>query len=401
MREMIRWTMIVAPMIIGAQAVAGDVGLVSPNQTVAPAVEGAKAVAEAARLLREQRVKATMGTASPSSATESGIRQRDGVFYFVSWSIPEEELKPLLREAFHVGATVVFRGLLHNNMQETVGRTKAIAIALDREAPHIVIDPVIYQQFGVTAVPALALARDRQALIVEGAVPLKHLLTILSREEPGAGPILLWFEGQTKGWEFGGPSKDLRPLMPALTGIRTIPTDLKKYPIIEQDMREVLREMVRNADMNKFRTMLEAKVKERLKNGPGLSLPVATESRRFNVDLTQRFDHDILNHDESAVVVKAGTVVNPLSYISYQQRLIVIDGRDDRQVEFARREIRKYGAAAVKVLLTEGDFSEVGKTLQDQVYWLQPDMVTRFKLVHVPSVLTQNGPVMQVEEFRL
>ncbi|MDI3467642.1 MAG: hypothetical protein OJF50_006463 [Nitrospira sp.] len=397
--HIIRLALLAAPVFVAAPLFAEEPHGALPNLT--PSIEAAKAVTEHAKRLREQRL--TTGVAAPSQVGGGGtaIKRREGVFFFVSWSIPEPELKPLLREAFRLGATVVFRGLLHDGMKATVERTKTLAIELDREAPHIVLDPVIFEQFRISAVPALAIARDQQALIVEGEASLKYLLTILTREEPDVSPILSWFEGQTRGWEFGGPSTDLRPLMPTLTGIRTIPTDLKKYPILERDMREVLRDLVRNADMDKFRRALETKVKKRLKDGPALSLPVAPEFRRFSVDLTQRIDHDIPNHDGSAVVVKAGTVVNPLSYVTYRHRLVVIDGRDARQVEFARRQIGKYGAYEVKVLLTEGDFAVVSTSLQDRVYWLQPDMVTRFQLAHVPSVITQNGPLMQVEEFRL
>ena len=80
---------------------------------------------------------------------------------------------------------------------------------------------------------------------------------------------------------------------------------------------------------------------------------------------------------------------------------IVIDGRDKAQVQFAQEQVQKFGAASVKVLLTAGDFEEVAKVIHDRVYWLQPDMLTRFQLAHVPSVVTQNGPMLQVEEHRI
>ena len=42
-----------------------------------------------------------------------------------------------------------------------------------------------------------------------------------------------------------------------------------------------------------------------------------------------------------------------------------------------------------------GDFNAVSKELQDRVYWLMRSL-WRFKLEHVPSVVTQNGPLMKV-----
>jgi hypothetical protein len=32
---------------------------------------------------------------------------------------------------------------------------------------------------------------------------------------------------------------------------------------------------------------------------------------------------------------------------------------------------------------------------------LQPDMVSRFQLAHVPSVISQNGPMLKIEEIAL
>ena len=79
----------------------------------------------------------------------------------------------------------------------------------------------------------------------------------------------------------------------------------------------------------------------------------------------------------------------------------MIDGRDKAQVRFAQDQVRAFGAASVKVLLTAGDYEEVVKLVQDRVYWLQPDLLTRFQIAHVPSVVTQNGPMVQVEERRI
>jgi conjugal transfer pilus assembly protein TraW len=382
----------VTGLVMGASVVRGaDVSAVG-----AEALERAQAVKQQADLSRHQRLE-TQGTPGGSA----GIKRREGLYYFVSWSIPEPELKGYMREAFHLGATVVFRGLLDDDMRKTVERTKALAVELDKEAPHTVLDPVIFRQFGVTAVPALAVAKDQQALIVEGATSLRHLLRLLSRADGRVTPLLEWAEDKSRSWDRGGPVMVNRPVMPALTGIRKVPSTLTKYPIQERDLQEAIKERLRHTDTARLRRELGMKVKDRLKEGPHLTLPKATETRVFSVDLTQKFANDIPNHDGSAILVKAGTEVNPLAYVSYRHRLVVIDGRDKAQVHFAQEQVQKFGAAAVKVLLTDGDYEEVAKVVHDRVYWLQPDLLTRFQLAHVPSVVTQNGPLLQVEERRI
>ncbi len=387
------WMVCVVGLGVGAQVGWGaDLSAVG-----SAALERAQAVKQQADLLRQQRLATQAASAMPAT----GLKRREGLYYFVSWSMPEPELKGHMREAFHLGATVVFRGLFEDDMRKTIERTKAVAVELDKEAPHTVLDPVMFRQFGVTAVPALAVAKDQQALIVEGAAPLKQLLRLLARADGGVTPLLEWAEEKTRSWDRGGPVTVSRPLMPALTGMRKSPSSLTKYPIQERDLQEAIKERLRHADTAALRREFAAKVKARLKQGPNLLLPKATEGRVFTVDLTQTVANDIPNHDGSAILVKAGTEVNPLAYVTYRHRLVVIDGRDKAQVRFAQDQVRAFGAASVKVLLTAGDYEEVAKLVQDRVYWLQPDLLTRFQIAHVPSVVTQNGPMVQVEERRI
>lgn len=357
--------------------------------------EAAEAVRQQADLVRRRMVP-TVG-AQPTS----GIKKRTGVWYLVSWSIPEPELKSYLREAYKLGATVAFRGLIDDDFTKTVKRTKALALDLREQAPHTTIDPIIFRQLGVTTVPALLVANDKQALVVEGAAPIAHLLTMLVRENGDLRPLEEWFEGTQRSWERGGPIDVQRPAIPTLVGLKHVPTTLTRYPIWERDMEAVIREKIKQADWNALQRQLETQVREKLKNGPGVALPRATASRVFSVDPTVQFDKDVKREDGQTVVIEAGTQVNPLTQVTLRQRFIVIDGRNRQQVAFAKQQVQQYGAAFVKVMLTAGDFEAVSKRIQDRVYWVLPEVVTRFKLEHVPSVITQNGPMLKVEEFAL
>lgn len=389
-------------LVLGSVLLIHGEGRAADSGAPSTAVESAQTIKRYADQLRRQRLAGQKVERSDAAITQPvGIKRREGLFYFVSWSIPEQELKTSFREAFYLGATVVFRGLINDDMPKTIARIKAVAVDLNKEAPHVVLDPVIFRQFGITAVPALAIAKDQHALIIEGSASLTQLLYRLRRANPDVAPLSDWAEGKSRSWERGGPITTARPVMPAVVGLQKIPSDLSKYPIWERDLEEVFKERIRQTNMSPLKGELETKVKDRLKAGPGLTLPPVTEARTFSVDLTQRIDNDIPNHDGSAIVVKAGTEVNPLLYVSYRHRLVVIDGRDGRQVAFAREQVRQYGMDAVKVLLSDGDYESVAKIVTDRVYWLQPEIIARFKLQHVPSVVTQNGPVMKVEEVRL
>lgn len=362
-------------------------------------LQGVENIRRHAQELRKQRL-AGMAPKVQGPAGTMAIKKREGVFYFVSWSIPDELLKGYMREAYRLGATVVFRGMIDNDMRKTVDRTKALAVELQQQAPHTTIDPIIFRQLGVTSVPTLAIVNDQAALMVTGAAPLEALLSQLSRSEGTIRPLREWYVGQTRSWQMGGPITEPRPVMPVLTGISAVPTDLSRYPIAEQDMEEYLKEQMRRVDWGRVREDLHRRVMERLHEGPNIGLQPATSSRVFTVDVTQRYEHDILNHDGTAVVVKGGTEINPLTRIALSHRYVVIDGRDAKQLTYAQSLIQRYGFG-VKILLSAGDVSEVTKQLQRRVYWVQPEMVSKFQLAHVPSVISQNGPVLKIEEVAL
>lgn len=362
-------------------------------------LQGVENIRRHAQELRNQRL-AGMAPKVQGPTGAMPIKKREGVFYFVSWSIPDELLKGYMREAYRLGATVVFRGMIDNDMRKTVDRTKALAVELQQEAPHTTIDPIIFRQLGVTSVPTLAIVNDQAALMVTGAAPLEALLSQLSRSEGTIRPLREWYVGQTRSWQMGGPVTEPRPVMPVLTGISAVPTDLTRYAIAEQDMEEYLKEQMRRVDWGRVREDLQRRVVERLHEGPNIGLQPATSSRVFTVDVTQRYEHDILNHDGTAVVVKGGTEINPLTRIALSHRYVVIDGRDAKQLTYAQSLIQRYGFG-VKILLSAGDVSEVAKQLQRRVYWVQPEMVSKFQLAHVPSVISQNGPVLKIEEVAL
>ena len=201
-------------------------------------LQGVENIRQHAQELRKQRL-AGMAPKVQGPAVTMPIKKREGVFYFVSWSIPDELLKGYMREAYRLGATVVFRGMIDNDMRKTVDRTKALAVELQQEAPHTTIDPIIFRQLGVTSVPTLAIVNDQSALMVTGAAPLEALLSQLSRSEGTIRPLREWYVGQTRSWQMGGPVTEPRPVMPVLTGISAVPTDLSRYPIAEQDMGKI------------------------------------------------------------------------------------------------------------------------------------------------------------------
>lgn len=71
-------------------------------------------------------------------------------FAFASLSMPKDSLKNLARDAVKAGGGVVFRGLKNDDF-------KAMRAELQGMGEGFVIDPTMYQRFGITEVPAFVM----------------------------------------------------------------------------------------------------------------------------------------------------------------------------------------------------------------------------------------------------
>jgi conjugal transfer pilus assembly protein TrbC len=75
----------------------------------------------------------------------------NGLYIFVSLSLPDESLKLLSRQAKELGGNLVIRGLVQNSFKETHARLKKLGIPID-------IDPTLFERFEVTRIPTFVLA---------------------------------------------------------------------------------------------------------------------------------------------------------------------------------------------------------------------------------------------------
>lgn len=73
---------------------------------------------------------------------------------FASFSLPEAKLQELLAEAEQVGAMVVLRGLVNDDLNTTLAR---ISEATKQQGTGFVLDPTLFSRFGVEQVPAFLL----------------------------------------------------------------------------------------------------------------------------------------------------------------------------------------------------------------------------------------------------
>ncbi|WP_261643044.1 type-F conjugative transfer system pilin assembly protein TrbC [Erwinia mallotivora] len=112
--------------------------------------------------------------AETQAEQNSASRSNQRAIYFVSLGIPEEGLLPMLADARRFGIPSTLRGLLDNDFRKTA----AVVFELskkDKEA-GVQIDPTLYRQYGIRAVPALVVTCDGKFDVLYGSLPVKQAL---------------------------------------------------------------------------------------------------------------------------------------------------------------------------------------------------------------------------------
>lgn len=168
----------------------------------------------------------------------------------------------------------------------------------------------------------------------------------------------------------------------------------KLYEIAEEDMLSYVRRKAGEIDMRALRGSMERKLEESWARHSLVSLdvPSATQERVRYVDPSVNVRNPLRDH-AGKIIFPAG-VVNPLDHVRLSKSILVL--RED-QVKRALEETNKRGKNPI-LLLTDGDIRRASSLAGQMVYKATPFMLKRFKIEKVPSLVTQEGKKLRVEE---
>ena len=192
-------------------------------------------------------------------------------------------------------------------------------------------------------------------------------------------------------------------LMASTAVARDLGTFGAVYDIVEKDALKELEEKAKSVDFSKAvdrnalvrraRNFTPEDVKEMKMIGP------ARKDRTFLVDMTYTLERDIKD-DKGNIVYPAGYTFNPLNYVAYPRTLVILNGKRPEQVRWF--EESSYAKdAQVTLLLTDGSYSELSRSLKRPVFYASTKLIEVFKIQAVPSVVRQSGAYMEVTEVRI
>ncbi|MRR34080.1 hypothetical protein EG829_05165 [bacterium] len=170
------------------------------------------------------------------------------------------------------------------------------------------------------------------------------------------------------------------------------------YPIAEPDSLTELKEKAAQVDWK--RHLNPEKLTRKVRNfrpSDLKRLPAARRDWVFLSDLSYTLDVDIPD-GKGGILYPKGYTFNPLDYLSFRRTIVVINGKDRRQVAWFRKSPWNKDMN-VTLLLTDGGYFELGKRLRRPVFYASALIVDRLGLKAVPSVVRQNGRFMEVREY--
>lgn len=236
--------------------------------------------------------------------------------------------------------------------------------------PRIIIDPTQFTDNNVTVVPTLTKLDDNGRVVA----------TVRGIANPR------WLEDQVRSGRRG----DLG---------RSGATET----IDEIDMITLLQEQAKKID---FEAYGRKQLQEFWEKRDWTRLPTATKSRTRNVDPTVVMTETITAPD-GTVLAYPGQRLNPFDVMPFNMKLLIINGSDDAQVAWARRQVLANEGKDVRIIATEfpmekGGWEEYDRLILDvgrMVYLLEDHLKERFHIEKVPTLIEGGNRVLVVREF--
>lgn len=174
------------------------------------------------------------------------------------------------------------------------------------------------------------------------------------------------------------------------------------YDIAERDLIEVIKERLHKMQETGELSRLEEEYKRRVIEGIENPKPIpgikpTEQARTYYVDPTFTLERNIVD-ENGRIIYPAGTKVNPFDYDRMSKVLLFFDASDEKQKAFAKRFIDE-SSMPVKPILVGGKPLELMREWKKQVYFDQMGILTRrFRITHVPAVVSQEDKRIRVDE---
>lgn len=300
-------------------------------------------------------------------------------YIFASRSLGEAALREIFEEASaNPELTIVFQGIPKGTkMPKAFLDLQQLAREFD-PMPSVALNPLIFQEHGVTAVPEIMALTDGQ-------------------------------------WKNRKCHQDVRTRIAGITSMRYLNERLDEgdlgqrgpvEEISEPNLMDVIAQRIKQVDWDKKKKQAVDNVWNNIQMYP---LPPAPKDRIIRIDPTIEALQDIKDAD-GKVLVPAGNRVNPLDIQPFNSVVVVFNPLRESELDAAAAMIKSYTKKGKKIIpvLSEIDktkgwdmYNEVARKLNHRVFMLTPELKQRFRIMHTMSVVRASGDHFEVREVKV
>jgi conjugal transfer pilus assembly protein TraW len=282
------------------------------------------------------------------------------IYYFLSFSMPEEIILRVMKDAVSINrgggerVSLVIRGFVGNDLRLTISHLYKYFLKVGDDLP-IEVDPELFERFDIKAVPQiLKIDGDKKGVIKGDLVSLSRAISLFTEELKDYGL-------------FG-----------------------RLYPIGEEDILKVFASKQREIEDNLRERIPEIRERMLVLRRYDGSFEHAKEDRVYFINPRIILDEDILD-DKGNVLIPRGTIFDPTHYVTLG-RYVVIDGKSQKQVEFALKGDFK------KIILISGNLKDLVKIYKRPFYFANDELIERFRIKRVPVIIEGDGDYVRVTE---
>ena len=336
------------------------------------------------------------------------------IVIFASLSLEGEGLDDILEAASaNPRIAVVFRGVPEGmKIDEGMQIIQQLAYTYD-PMPTIAIDPTMFDEHGIDAVPAMIVMEPAPATntslddfpSIQEVLDNAHDMSDLLADIDGLTAAVEQRQVLAKVMGLTDTAWVQRKLSDGERGDFGIEGPLTA--IDEPHLIEAMKEKALALDWEAHKQGAIDRFWTRQSDNMHWK-PAATTERTRRIDPSVTVIQDILDGN-GEMLTPAGTVINPLDHMPFDIALVIFDGGDNGQIAVAKERGRELeaqeGVRQVMYLMTQFDtldgwdgYEAISDALDRHVYLLTSDVEKRFEIERVPSIVTADSTHFIVEE---
>jgi conjugal transfer pilus assembly protein TraW len=292
-------------------------------------------------------------------------------FMFVSLSMPRASLIDAFRNAAGSNTTVYINGMFEGdkNIMETMARLDAMSQEMVIK-PTVKFGPTWFKRYQITRVPALVYDDSKVEIKMSGMTQMAFFNEKLATVSTSA--------------DFGAYGAT--------------------FPVEELSLVDQIKKRMSQMDWEQKK---HAATQNYWKKRPSYNLELVVEDNIFYIDPTVTVQRDIVNR-AGVILAKAGAKFNPLTQMpNAYLGLYIVDPLDNFQLSWLDQHIDRFDYRDQIIITRLGDrdewekLSQLRKRYKRDIFVLEQELVTKFAIKSVPSVVSMENNYIKVSEFNV